>query len=140
MPRLGRFLFGDWLKTDWVQPLQVTEDGVSFGAAYRDGHGAYHKRTVVLQDTRLRVQDELHGFQKKAVLRWRVKPGNWQLNGLCLSDGKHRLTITATVPIVRCELVEGWESRYYLQKTSLPVLEVEIDSSATISTEICWAL
>jgi hypothetical protein len=28
--------------------------------------------------------------------------------------------------IQRLEITEGWESRYYLEKTPLPVLEVEI--------------
>lgn len=138
MPRLGRFLFGDWLKTDWVLPLQNTDDGAIFGVAYRDAFGACHKRTVLLQDAHMRVQDDISGLHKRAVLRWRLKPSNWRLDGQRLTDGKYQLSITANVPIVRCQLVEGWESRYYMDITQVPVFEAEVVESCMLVTELRW--
>jgi hypothetical protein len=73
------------------------------------------------------------------VLRWRLKPGPWTLSGTAVTDGRHRLAVSATVPLVRCELVEGWESRYYLQKTPIPVLEVELGAPGRIVSEYRWA-
>jgi hypothetical protein len=35
-------------------------------------------------------------------------------------------------------LVEGWESRHYLEKTPLPVLEVEIQQAGTLTTQLHW--
>lgn len=138
MPRLSRFLFGDWLKTELLQPLQEKVEETSFGAAYRDGQGAFHQRTLWLTDDRLIVRDEISGFTCRAVLRWRVKPGNWRLEEQTLIDGGNSLSVTASVPLARLELVDGWESRYYLQKTPTPVLEVEIRQPGVLITEYRW--
>ncbi len=138
MPRLSRFLFGDWLKTESV--TQLIEDGEEtiFGAAYRDGFGARHQRSVRLMGNRIIVRDEVSGFASKAVLRWRVKPGNWHLEGQSMTDGTHILLVTSTVSFARIEHVSGWESRYYLQKTALQVLEVEIHEPGILTTEYQW--
>jgi hypothetical protein len=140
MPRLSRFLFGDWLETSFIEPLTQDEQGTHFAAGYRDRHRASHRRRVSLGDTNLRILDEVTGFGRKAVLRWRMAPGSWRLDGLCLTNGEHVLTVQASMPIVRCELVEGWESRHYLEKTSVPVLEVEVQEPGTLTTEYRWAV
>lgn len=138
MPRLSRFLFGDWLKTEAVKPLIEQNGETTFGATYRDGYGARHQRSVRLMDNRIIVRDEVSGFKSKAVLRWRVRPGNWFLDGQCLTDGKHSLSINSSVRLTRMELVIGWESRYYLQKTPVQVLEVEIHEPGKVTTEYQW--
>lgn len=144
MPRLGRFLFGDWLQTSQIEPLRQDPRGVHFAAGYRDRHGARHHRRISLHDTHLRVVDEVAHFTRKAVLRWRLAPGPWQVQdqgpdqGHGVSNGVHRLTVHSTAPVLRCELVEGWESRHYLEKTPLPVLEVEIAQAATLTSDYHW--
>lgn len=138
MPRLSRFLFGDWLKTELVQPLMELDEETSFGAVYRDGYGAKHQRSVRLLDNRIIVRDEVSGFTGKAVLRWRVDPGKWRLDVQSMTDGKHKLSITSSVRVSRIELLSGWESRYYLQKTTLSVLEVEIREPGILTTEYLW--
>ena len=140
MPRLSRFLFGDWLKTESLQPLVENAEETSFGAAYRDGKGASHQRQVRLKGDCLIVRDKIEGFQKKAVLRWRVRPGQWRLDGQMLTDGEHVITVSSDVPLARVALVNGWESRYYLQKNEVPVLEVEIQSAGMLTTEYRWQL
>jgi len=39
---------------------------------------------------------------------------------------------------LRCELVKGCESRHYLEKTLVPVLEIEVQQAATLTTEVFW--
>jgi hypothetical protein len=138
MPRLSRFLFGEWLKTEALEELVEGDEATSFGAAYTDSYGARHKRNVRLFDNRLIVQDEVSGFVGKAVLRWRLKPGMWALEGQQLSDGRYHLMVSSSVSVARIELTSGWESRYYFQKTSLPVLEVEINEPGILTTEYQW--
>lgn len=140
MPRLSRFLFGDWLKTFFIEPMTEEAKATHFAAGYRDCQHASHRRRISLGDTHLRVVDEVAGFARKAVLRWRVAPGEWRLDGLRLTNGAHVLTAQASMPIVRCELVEGWESRHYLEKTPVPVLEIEIQQAGTLTTEYHWAI
>ena len=145
MPRLSRFLFGDWLKTERIQPLK--EDGQSshFAAGYRDSQGARHRRSVSLQEDALQVTDEVQGFARQAVLRWRLMQGDWHFESspdgprLTLNGGRQfSLYVSADVHITRCELVKGWESRHYLEKTPLPVLEVEIQQAGTLTTKLHW--
>ncbi len=135
MPRIGRFLFGDWLEAENVEPLSEVDGEQHFGAGYRDREGARHHRRIALSDLHLWVEDRIGGFRRCAVLRWRLSPGAWRLDGDRVTDGRHALCVTASMSIVRIELVEGWESRYYLQKTPLPVLEVEVDQPGSIHTE-----
>lgn len=139
MPRLGRFIFGDWLETDVIEPLKEGLNSVSFGAGYRDRKGASHLRRVCLLDDALRVEDEVAGFRRRAVLRWRLTPEiAWRLDGNAVVGGGHGLSVTADVPVRRIELVEGWESRYYMLKTPLQVLEVEVDEPAKLVSEFRW--
>lgn len=98
-------------------------------------------------DAALQVVDEVQGFARKAVLRWRLMPGDWQLlqspDGFCMmlnEDLQFSLNVSADIPITRCELVEGWESRHYLEKTLLPVLEVEIQQAGTLITKLNWTV
>ena len=138
MPRLSRFLFGDWLKAREVEGPLADGDGESFAAAYVDGQGARHKRRMRLAESNLAVTDEVSGFRHKAVLRWRLKPGEWVLSDSQVSLAGHVLAISADVPLRRVELVQGWESRYYLEKTPVPVLEVEIDQPGTLQSTYSW--
>jgi hypothetical protein len=146
MPRLSRFLFGDWLTADGVQTLPGSAHATQFEAGYRVGRGARHHRSVSLHEGRLKVVDQVQGFTTKAVLRWRLQPGDWLLEpspqGFQLvlgSQGVVTLTVSATVPVLRCELLQGWESRHYLEKTAVPVLEVEVQQPCTLTTEVHWA-
>jgi hypothetical protein len=146
MPRLSRFLLGDWLTTERLQPMQDDGQTTQFAAGYSDSKGARHQRRVCLQVANLMVKDDVQGFAHKAVLRWRLLPGDWLLeltpNGPSITLGVAAvvtLKVSASVPITRCELVQGWESRHYLEKTPVPVLEVEVQQSGTLTTEVNWA-
>ncbi len=134
MPRLSRFLFGEWLKSSY-ELISLADGNQSFRASYRDYKNASHTRSITLTDDGLSVYDEIAGFKDKAILRWRLCPGQWQINDQSLTLCSHSLNITASAPIIRFEIVEGWESRYYSQKTSAPVLEIELSQAGKIVTE-----
>ncbi len=145
MPRISRFLFGNWLKTERLQALTNDGKATNFGAGYCDSSGACHHRQVSVYDTGLKVIDEVKGFANRAVLRWRLMPGDWSplptSSGFRLSHGvsdEFSLSVTSSVPVKRFELVPGWESRHYMDKTELPVLEVEIEQAGTLTTEFHW--
>jgi hypothetical protein len=144
MPRLSRFLFGEWLKTDVFEPVSGA-DPVTAAAAYRDHCGAFHHRSLRLYGNRLEVCDRVDGFTNRAVLRWRLAPGDWTLErteaggaSVVSAGAGHRLQVSADVPVTRCELVEGWESLYYLEKTASPVLELEVACCGTLISQYEW--
>lgn len=140
MPRLSRFLFGDWLKTSVFEPLSQTSKGQTVTAGYKDRYNVRHTRTVYLSSGLLRVTDEVNGFKKRAILRWRLEPGgDWQMDEGLLTNGSHIIKVVGDMPINRCELVEGWESRFYQEKQPVPVLEVEVNQSGMLTTEYRWS-
>ncbi len=139
MPKLSRFLWGNWLRTSSTEGLLENAADVHFSAAYRDAQGACHRRRVFLGEGHLRVEDEVAGFRQRAVLRWRLAPGHWTREGIRLTNGAHTLMVQGSMPIIRCEITEGWESRHYLEKTPVPVLEVEIEKAGTLTTDYQWA-
>jgi hypothetical protein len=146
MPRLSRFLLGDWLKTDFVSSLSKRGEFIRFGAGYTDRFGASHRRIVLLSSTCMRVTDKIRGFANRAVVRWRIMPGD--LHVIIVSSYKvvvrriqaplFNIEVKSTVPIERAEVVEGWESRHYLQKENIPVLEIEVSNEGFLTTELRW--
>lgn len=148
MPRLSRFLLGDWLSTEHLEPMHLTETGLQAGAGYRDGTGARHHRRVQLEDSRLVVVDKVQGFAHRAVLRWRLAPGDWHLQAITDADSGqvwvatnsigHRVILRSSVLIIRCGLAQGWESLHYLEKMPVPVLELEITHPGELTTEYHW--
>jgi len=138
MPRLSRFLYGEWLNTSRFEPLTQTSAGKTVLAGYRDYQGASHARKLFLSDGKLRVEDEISGFSRNAVLRWRLEPGSCALQGQRLICDGVSIEVVASMPVVRCELVTGWESRYYGQKSELPVLEIEVAEAGRLTTDITW--
>ena len=128
-----------------VEPLQEGHQSSRFGAGYVDYAGVRHDRRVELWADRLRVIDSVSRFRDRACLRWRLVPGEWQLKldgrVACLRcDAKGlEIRVDSTRDWSDGRLVEGWESRHYLEKTALPVLELSVDRESTIRTEVRWA-
>ncbi|CAH6981281.1 Heparinase [Vibrio chagasii] len=132
MPRLSRFLLGAWLK---AKDVSFDEHKLTGQAGYRDYLGCEHQRHISLTESSLTVKDQVQGIKSKAILRWRLSPDNWVVQGRKVTNGNHEIKIDSDVKVERLEIVEGRESRYYYQETPIPVLEVEISSDGNITTE-----
>ena len=72
MPRLGRFLWGDWLQLE--APPDVESNSVT--TAYRCSHGR-HQREVRVDESghRWTITDTSPDFRSHLLLRWRLCPG-----------------------------------------------------------------
>jgi hypothetical protein len=147
MPRLGRFLYGNWLTSERVLFRADGQEGGVAAAAYRDDHAAVHERRIELGLARLRVTDCVSGFKRNAKLRWRLPPADWVLERtsagikLLRQDGAGTATfatIRSTANISAVGLNEGWESTHYLQKSTVRVLELVLSDGGTIETSFCW--
>jgi len=132
MPRVGRFLFGDWLETEERGTIRDNR----FWVSYQDRAGHRHRRELALSDARLEVIDRIEGF-RRAVVRWRLAPGDWSLSGTRVSNGRHAVAVTGSMPLA-AKLVTGRESRHYLHQEILPVLEIEVTQAGTLTTEVSW--
>lgn len=137
MPRLSRFLYGDWLKAEQVKTVHTADDGsVTAAAGYCDAFGARHNRSVLLSHDSVCVTDRLSGFFEKAVLHWRLAPNDWTLEGNVLRGMGITLTLSCSTPLEGIRLTQGEQSRYYLQKSSVPVLEATLRTPGTLTTDI----
>ncbi len=142
MPRLSRFLFGEWLKPSIVNNIYRENDEVSCKAGYIDYKNAKHVRKVYLNKDTLCVEDEVKGFKKKAILRWRLPDDSWVLKktskGITVEGINSILSVNSTVPILNSTLTNGWESNFYMQKKTTVILEVEISKTGNFVTEYQW--
>lgn len=137
MPRIGRFLFGEWVHMNDTGPLISTNEAQSWSGSYQDGRGARHRRSVSVRDNVWTITDEIDGAEKYAVLRWRLMPIDWELGGDGCESGIASIKVHSNGGLRRLEIRAGWESLRYQSLTKLPVLEVEVDSEPrTIVTEI----
>jgi hypothetical protein len=134
MPQLGRFLYGNWVRVVGEPAITTSADGQSWMGSYTDVWGAQHKRTVQLRADALSVLDQVQGFKQNAVLRWRLAPGNWSQNETGCASAMGRIRVESSVPIRRISLESGWESLHYLEKSAVPVLEVEVGQSPAVLT------
>lgn len=138
MPRLGRFLFGDWLRLAARPVLHEGADRQDFVASYRHASGARHERKVSLRTGDMEVCDTIAGFRKRAVVRWRLMPGAWRIDASGVSLDWLRLTVEYDGGSAEIRLVEGWEARCYGRKTHLPVLEIEVAHPGRVTTRVEW--
>jgi hypothetical protein len=125
MPRLGPFLFHHWPSTGLLPE----------GGWWQDQRGRRHARKLRPQPGGLRVEDHLSGPFRRAVLRWRLAPGNWQVMPDGVAGPGLRLRISADGPLA-LRLAPGLESLAYGAASSVPVLEACTDARVSRMTTI----
>ena len=136
MPRLSRFLLGHWPISRVAVDAQVLQATASF----TDWKGCRHERTVQVSEMGFTVIDRISGFKEKAVLRWRLAPDvEWLLDGMVCSSSLMDMKIFVSGSSCTVEMVEGWESLYYHERTALSVLEVRVEKDCQkVVTDIAF--
>jgi hypothetical protein len=135
MPRLSRFLFGDWLTPSH---LEFSKSDNRMSVAYTSAKNNYHSRSVNKIKKGWEIQDEISGKFKIAVLRWILNPSDWAIKGDTISNGKITLNISSNHN-VSLKLKNGFESLYYMSKASVPILEIECSTGCSINTNVSFA-
>lgn len=129
MPKLSRFLYSDWIKA-----IVGVNNKDKLSAHYTNSSGHQHRRSLTLSDSRIDIEDDIKGFNKEAVLRWHLPKKDWKLKGKNITSDKYNIEINATVPITKVALVDGWQSRYYLKKELITVIEITVRQPTKITT------
>lgn len=138
MPRLGRFLFGDWLKAESVERVLDNGDKVSAAAAYTDSHGARHHRAITLSAGSLVCVDTISGNFQEACMRWRLAPGDWHRDGNVVRSGNYSIAVELDGELSLPKLGTTLESRYYLKKTEVPEITVKVSQPGTLVTKVTF--
>lgn len=138
MPRLGRFLFGDWIDAEDVEPVEHSGDKVTAAAAYTDAKGARHHREITLTENGMTCRDTLSGSFTTARLTWRLAPGTWDDAGDALRNGRFTLSVAVDGKKIAPTLETADESRYYQRKSEIPAASVTVDRPATLLTKVTF--
>lgn len=133
MPRLGRFLFAEWLRAD-AKILKNEPNQIAFSGTYTDSFGANHSRSISLTSEKVIVRDDISGFEKAAKLFWHLTPGNWVVEGNCAMSKGIVITIESPVDLT-VKLMESLRSPAYLQSFNAPMIEVEVSKPTSITTQ-----
>jgi Heparinase II/III-like protein len=118
MPRLGRFLFGDWIG---LKKLEITDSKVM--AAYSDRFGATHARTIILANDHLEVLDEVSGYVHKAVLSWRLAGSADVIDDNTVGSSGIRISFQ-TDGQAEIAVVQAAQGEHYLRNTTASVVRI----------------
>ncbi|SMH54565.1 heparinase II/III-family protein [Maritimibacter sp. HL-12] len=138
MPRLGRFLFGDWIGVDSVETVREHGRNVTAAAACGDAHGARHRREITLGPDGLICRDTVSGRFREACLRWRLAPGDWTQDGHILRAGRFAVSVEIDGVPVTPTLGTTTESRHYQQKSEIPLATVTVSRPAALVTKVTF--
>lgn len=137
MPRLSRFLWGAWLKTKVITPLAQQGDRQLWCGEYTDHYGCTHRRQLVQENCGYVITDWISGYKEKAILRWHLAEGAWEIAGNCVASKWVEISLQCNGDLVVPRLKHSWYSLYYRQKQQAPVLEVEVNRpDAVLVTQI----
>ena len=138
MRRVGRFLFGDWIRMSEVsRPLKKGHQ-ITWSASYADYAGSTHKRTVTASDLEWIVKDTIRGFRHHAVIRWRLAPANWQIDGNLVRSDLAKIVFEPSRQ-TELRLLSGKESLHYLSCSDIPVVELTVRQPGSYRTRITWS-
>ena len=138
MPRLGKFLFGDWLKTGAVTPFSDDGGEICATAGYADAIGAHHHREITLTADGLTCRDTISGIFRYACLRWRLAPCEWWIKSDSVSNGTYSIAIEFNGVPISPTLTVTEESRYYQQRTQIPEVSVKVTRPGELVTKVIF--
>ena len=134
MPRLSRFLFGDWLKPTHIK-FNVNNNTLSSG--YIDRKNARHERKISETENGWKVVDKISGDFTKGFARWILKPADWKIENFSIRNENTILKVNSD-KINNFKLIKSNESLFYMEKSTVPILIVEFDSECLIETLISF--
>ncbi|NQU86999.1 MAG: alginate lyase family protein [Mariniphaga sp.] len=132
MPLISRFLYGKWLRSDFIE-VDFKKNYVSSG--YTDYQGNSHNRSVSECHNGWTVKDNINGNFKSATQRFLLAPDSWTLENNTVFNSHISFSFKSKI-IDTIYLNDGCESLFYMEKNPIPVLEVSLTGPGCIETAI----
>ncbi|MEH6714984.1 alginate lyase family protein [Parasphingorhabdus flavimaris] len=121
MLRVGRFLFGEWLRREEVH-IDATADQPSITSSYTDFKGAKHIRKVAVVGQNVAITDTVAGKFQTAKIRWRTNHPSVQIS-----------TSSEAVEYLK---ESGLYSLYYKSKKHILIFSGVISDRISFTTKI----
>ncbi len=137
MPRLSRFLWGNWLKLESINMSLDDPNLVDIESGYKFKSGSHFRRIICNKNnSNWEIVDYVLDFNEKAILRWRLIDDNWTLENNILKSRFADIKISCSHKKINLTLGKGYESLFYNQKKAVSILKVLIFSPGKIKTTI----
>lgn len=137
MPRLSRFLLGDWIQVE-LQPIKREGDTVVASTSYMSG-GLVHIREMRIERNQIHIIDAFDGVYKKVRSFLHLSPQyDWQLSedGTAVVSQVFRIDVQ---PVGEVKLTLGLTScamHYYNAERNLVLIVEGLESTKSISFRI----
>jgi hypothetical protein len=129
MPKISRFLYANWLNTDFMESKNTANDSLVWKGSYTVQGYYKHTRKVVFHDYSLEVLDEIDANSNEIIhLRWH-SPLNLNAHIFAFDGNNH--SINACNASNQC-------SHYYLEMHEVNVYEFST-TSKKVRTYITWS-
>jgi len=136
MPRLSRFLLGNWLKTNSIGGIIEQPDKPCYWqGSYKDSNGNIHQRRIEWQGNGWAIIDRFSGKSKQVEAGFNFKYCtynlNQKLNRLTLPWGVIDVSHNAKTSVVNHKV-----SAHYMQKTDANRLVITLNNNSELITSI----
>lgn len=137
MDKLSRFLYKDWLspRTTRGDHSNSEEEFPEIQGAYVDSAAGAHSRSVSFDGEIFTIVDNVRGCKKSAKLRYRLAPCSWVQDDLMVSSDFMTISVNGS-GVKSAALIQGLESRCYLELSDVPVFEVLLSGESVITTTL----
>ena len=134
MPKLGRFLLGNWLISEKIEKVQFNPDGKQeWQGSYFDNNGNRHLRGVTVTENVWQITDTLSGNFKEAIIGFNIADMNCKLTENRLQTSFGSITISKnTIPL----LIESFASDFYMEKQIIKRLILKTSKPGIFQTTI----
>lgn len=131
MPRLGRFLYADWIAARADGPTGASTEGLEIAATATARDGRTCRRRLMVGEDRVVLSDTARGQRQNLSWRFRLGPGPWQLAGsggdtVCTRPG---LRIAIEAPGAAVALVGDGASPRYGEIRPATALEIRLEGA-----------
>jgi hypothetical protein len=135
------FLWFRWPKTD----IRIESDVcIHCSSRFASQVPYVHERRISRENERYKVEDRVDGLIRAAnrnefVARWQLTPSyEWTITSANQIVGRSNGATKYSICLeseggVDAKVVQGWESLYYGQRTTIPVLEVRVIGSQLVT-------
>ena len=134
MPRLSRFLLGNWIKPDEIGSIKNYPDGgQSWIGSYTDGNKNSHRRNITFRDNIWIIEDELSGNFQSATIGFNFMTEQLSINDSIIGTSWGEINLS---PNLHFEIKPGFASDYYWEKHFTNRLVIQLNNSQECITTI----
>ena len=134
MPRVSRFLFAEWLEPKFIKQ-DILKSSVS--SAYSDFRNNFHQRSIIKIENGWLIEDKVFSKSEKVVLRFLLCPGDWIQSDKKFILDKTIIEIKSEKPATY-NLLNGVESLFYMQKSTISIIEVSFKNKNNLCSQITF--